>query len=60
MFFYKSIWPTKKLIKNPRGIKGKLRILNKILFHKSNKRQFQEEVYSVEERLINAFEQKVL
>ena len=60
MFFYKSIWPTKKLIKNPRGIKGKLRILNKILFHKSNKRQFPEEVYSVEERLINAFEQKVL
>lgn len=58
LFFYKSIWPSKKLIKNPRGIKGKLRIFIKILLNKTKKRIFPEEVYCVEQQLINIYKQK--
>ena len=59
LFFYDSIWPSKKLVRNPRGKKGKLKIFMDILFNDRNKKQFPKEIYSVEDQLINNFNTKV-
>lgn len=53
LFFKECKWTKYKLLRNPYGFTGKIKVLVKLILHLAEKRNYSPEIYDVELKLIN-------